>query len=61
VLLLRVIGVFLVLIGGVWLVQGLGVVSTGSFMDGQSVWAVIGGACMAGGLVVLSRSRRRRT
>ena len=50
-----------VLIGVIWLIQGLGIVTTGSFMDGQSVWAVIGGACVAGGLVVLSRSRRRRT
>ena len=61
VLLLRVVGVVLVLIGVIWLIQGLGIVTTGSFMDGQSVWAVIGGACVAGGLVVLSRSRRRRT
>ena len=56
---LRVVGVILVLIGGVWLVQGLGVVPTGSFMDGQGVWAVIGGVCMVGGLIALSRSRRR--
>ena len=61
VLLLRVVGVVLVLIGVIWLIQGLGIVTTGSFMDGQSVWAVIGGACVAGGLVILSRSRRRRT
>jgi len=61
VLLLRVVGVVLVLIGAVWLVQGLGIVTTGSFMDGQSVWAVIGGACVAGGLITLSRSRRRPT
>jgi hypothetical protein len=61
VLLLRVVGVVLVLIGGVWLIQGLGLVTTGSFMDGQSFWAVIGGVCVAGGLVALSRSRRRRT
>ena len=60
-LFLRVVGVVLVLIGGVWLIQGLGLVTTGSFMDGPGVWAVIGGACMAGGLVALSRSRRRRT
>jgi hypothetical protein len=61
VLLLRVAGVVLVLIGAVWLVQGLGIVTTGSFMDGQSFWAVIGGAFVAGGLIALSRSRRRRT
>jgi hypothetical protein len=59
VLLLRVVGVVLVLIGAVWLVQGLGLVPTGSFMDGQGVWAVIGAVCMVGGLIALSRSRRR--
>ena len=56
-----VVGVVLVLIGAVWLVQGLGIVTTGSFMDGQSVWAVIGGASVAVGLIALSRSRKRRT
>jgi hypothetical protein len=61
VLFLRVVGVILVLIGGVWLIQGLGVIPTGSFMDGQSIWAVIGGVCMVGGLIALSRSRGRRT
>lgn len=61
VLALRVVGVVFVLIGAVWLVQGLGIVTTGSFMDGQSVWAVIGGASVAGGLIALSRSRRRHT
>jgi len=62
VLVLRVVvGVVLVLIGAVWLVQGLGIVTTGSFMDGQSVWAVIGGASVAVGLIALSRSRKRRT
>jgi hypothetical protein len=59
VILLRVVGVVLVLIGGVWLIQGLGLVPTGSFMDGQGVWAVIGGICLVGGLIALSRSRRR--
>jgi hypothetical protein len=34
---LRGIGVILVLIGAVWLIQGLGLIPTGSFMDGQSV------------------------
>jgi hypothetical protein len=59
VVLLRVVGVILVLVGGLWLIQGLGLVPTGSFMDGQGVWAVIGGVCLVGGLIALSRSRRR--
>jgi hypothetical protein len=57
---LRVLGVFLVLLGGVWLIQGLGLIPTGSFMDGQGIWALIGGAMVAAGIVAISRSRRRR-
>ena len=37
-------GVF-VLVGVIWLGQGVGIIG-GSFMTGQAVWAVIGGACI---------------
>ena len=37
-------GVFVV-VGIVWLGQGVGLIG-GSFMTGQAVWAVIGGACI---------------
>lgn len=57
--LLRVLGVLLVVVGAVWLIQGLGIAPTGSFMDGQGLWAAIGAVCIAGGLVMLGRSRRR--
>jgi hypothetical protein len=36
-----VIGVLLVLVGGVWFLQGIDVLG-GSFMSGEIVWSVIG-------------------
>jgi hypothetical protein len=38
-------GVLLIVLGAVWLLQGVGVLP-GSFMTGQILWAVIGGACI---------------
>jgi hypothetical protein len=40
-------GVFLV-IGVIWLGQGVGLIG-GSFMTGEAVWAVIGGVCIVVG------------
>ena len=37
----RVIGLLLVLVGGLWTLQGFGVVG-GSFMTGSTMWLVIG-------------------
>jgi hypothetical protein len=36
-----IVGAILVLLGAVWVGQGLGLVK-GSFMTGQSIWALIG-------------------
>jgi hypothetical protein len=36
-----VVGVILVLVGGVWFLQGIDVLG-GSFMSGEIVWSVIG-------------------
>jgi hypothetical protein len=57
-----VIGVALLLIGGVWFFQGVGVIH-GSFMTGEALWAVIGGVCVVVGVALIagaSRARRRR-
>jgi hypothetical protein len=56
----RIIGVVLVLVGGLWTLQGLGVVG-GSFMTGSTAWLVIGLVTVAMGLVLLvpRRSRQR--
>jgi hypothetical protein len=48
----RGIGIVLILIGGVWFFQGVGVIE-GSFMTGEALWAVIGAVCVVAGLALL--------
>jgi hypothetical protein len=54
-----VLGALLVLVGGVWTLQGLDVLG-GSSMSGSTVWAVIGPIVIVIGLWVLWRGLRRR-
>ena len=59
---LLIVGGLMILMGGVWLLQGIGILP-GSFMTGQMFWAVMGAVFMAvGGLLVLAgfRLNRRR-
>ena len=55
----RIIGVVLVLIGGLWTLQGLNLVG-GSFMTGSALWLVIGVVVAIAGLALLFRRPRRR-
>jgi hypothetical protein len=55
----RVVGVVLLLIGGLWTLQGVGVVG-GSFMTGSATWLLIGLVLVAAGIALLARSRVRR-
>jgi hypothetical protein len=48
----------LVLLGLVWFFQGIGVLP-GSFMSGEPVWAVIGGALVVLGASLVLRARAR--
>lgn len=48
----RLLGALLVLTGAVWLGQGLQLIQ-GSSMTGSTFWAVVGGLCVAGGLLLL--------
>ena len=41
----------LLLVGLLWIGQGTGAVA-GSGMSGQSMWALVGGVCVLGGLVI---------
>jgi hypothetical protein len=41
----RVVGAVLVVVGAVWIGQGLDVIK-GSFMTGSTVWAMIGALCV---------------
>lgn len=55
----RVVGVVLVLLGGLWALQGFGVIG-GSVMTGSRMWLVIGIAMVAAGIALLARRRTRR-
>lgn len=54
------ISVLLILMGGLWALQGVGLVG-GSFMTGDSSWLYIGIATAIAGVAGLVFFRRRRT
>jgi LPXTG-motif cell wall-anchored protein len=56
---LNVAGVLCLLMGGVWFLQGINVLP-GSFMTGQTKWAVYGGILLAAGIGLLFVANRRR-
>ena len=54
---LLIVGGLMILVGGVWLLQGVGILP-GSFMTGQPFWAVMGTiSLVVGGLLVLAGFR----
>ena len=55
----RIIGVVLVLVGGLWALQGLGLVG-GSFMTGSTAWLVIGLVTVVMGVALLVPRRSHR-
>lgn len=55
----NIVGVLLVFIGSVWFLQGINVLP-GSFMTGQTKWAVRGGIAAAVGVAVLLWGNRKR-
>jgi hypothetical protein len=57
-LVLTIAGVLMVLLGGVWFLQGINVLP-GSFMTGQTQWAIYGGVLAIAGVVVIVWARRR--
>jgi hypothetical protein len=58
-ILLNVSGVLCLLAGCVWFLQGINVLP-GSFMTGQTKWAVYGGLLVVVGIVLLIAANRRR-
>ena len=56
---LAIIGLVVTVVGAVFTLQGIGILG-GSFMSGSGVWAVIGIAMVAAGLVVYARAIRDR-
>ena len=57
---LVIIGGLMVLLGGIWLLQGTGVLP-GSFMSGQSFWATVGLLVLLAGLALCAAGLFRRT
>ena len=58
-MLMTIVGVLLVLMGAVWILQGINVLP-GSFMTGQTRWAVNGAVAAVVGIVLLVVARRGR-
>jgi hypothetical protein len=61
-IILIVVGILLLLIGEVWILQGLGVIG-GSFMSGSPIWGLIGDLLVLIGAALLiwrPRSQPRR-
>ena len=54
-----VLGILLALAGTVWLLQGIGVLP-GSYMTGQTRWAVYGAITFGVGIALIVIARRRR-
>ena len=58
-ILLNVLGALALLTGCVWFLQGINIIP-GSFMTGQTKWAVYGGVLLIAGIVLLMMANRRR-
>jgi hypothetical protein len=56
---LNIVGVVLVLLGSIWILQGMNVM-LGSPMSGQSRWAVRGGILVFAGIAGLVWANRKR-
>ncbi len=54
---LRIVGALLAFCGAIWFLQGINVLP-GSFMTGQTRWAVIGGILFVAGVVMLAAAGR---
>jgi hypothetical protein len=55
---LKVLATFMLLLGGVWFLQGVNVIP-GSFMTGQTKWAVIGGVLIVVAILLFVAANRQ--
>ena len=53
----RVLGIILMIIGTIWILQGINILP-GSFMTGQTKWAINGAIAVVVGVVLFAWSRR---
>ena len=56
---LNVLGVLCLLLGCVWILQGVNILP-GSFMTGQTKWAIYGALLAVVGIAMLTSANRRR-
>lgn len=56
----RTLGSVLMVIGGIWAIQGYGLMETGSPMDEQPLWAVLGTIAFVAGLGLVFLQRRAK-
>jgi hypothetical protein len=56
---LNVLGVLCLLAGCIWILQGINILP-GSFMTGQTKWAIYGALMAVVGIALLISGRRRR-
>jgi len=56
---MNVLGVLFLLVGSTWFLQGINIIP-GSFMTGQTKWAVYGGLLLVAGVGLLVSANRRR-
>jgi hypothetical protein len=54
-----IVGVLCLLMGGVWFLQGINILP-GSFMTGQTKWAIYGAVLLCVGIALLVGVNRRR-
>jgi hypothetical protein len=57
---LKIVGTICVIVGAIWFLQGINVLP-GSFMTGQTKWAVYGAISMVVGIALRVVTRRRAT
>ncbi|CAN5783957.1 hypothetical protein BH23ACT12_BH23ACT12_13600 [soil metagenome] len=55
----KTFGVVLMIVGAIWIVQGASIAPTGSFMDGQPIWAFLGALMLVAGTISVVVQRRR--
>lgn len=57
---MTIVGVLIAAAGAIWILQGLNVIISDSFMTGSRIWVVIGALAVVGGIALswLGWSRR---
>ena len=49
---MTIVGVLMAIAGAIWILQGLNVIISSSFMTGSQIWVVIGAAAVVGGVAL---------